>query len=232
MTRLVIKTHPTRRVRLVQAGAVIGVILTCWGLFEYGRYTAGYDTVSNARERIEHAFEKRQLESRISDLREQKAVLEQASKIDHEAYGQLEGELAGLRNEIMELNKELAFYRGIVSPQGGSGVMRLQRFEVTPSGGERGFHYKLVLTQAFTNSGITTGSVTFSVEGLMGQTPKTFALAELTNNKVKELSFRFKYFQEIGGDLVLPAGFVPKRVMVNIEPSGGEKLQSSYDWPA
>ena len=231
MTRLVIKTHPSWKVRLAQVGAVIGVLLTGWGLFEYGRYSAGYDTVSNAREQIEHVLETRGLEQSVTDLREQKAVLEQASRIDHEAYAQLEGEMAGLRNEIMELNKELEFYRGIVSPQGGSGVMRLQRFEVSHSGIERGFHYQLVLTQAFTNSGITTGSVTFSVEGTMGQTPKSFSLAELTDNKVKELPFRFKYFQEIGGDLVLPAGFVPKRVVVNVAPNSGEKLQNAYDWP-
>jgi len=216
----------------VQAGAVLGVILAGWGLFEYGRYSAGYDTVSNTRERIEHALETRGLKQRLSDLGEQKAILEQSSRIDHEAYKQVEGELAGLRNEIMELNKELAFYRGIVSPQAGSGVMRLQRFEITPSGVQRGFHYQLVLTQTFTNSGITTGSVNFVVEGVMGQTPKTLALAELTNNKVKDLPFHFKYFQEIGGDVVLPAGFVPKRVVVNIVPNGGDKLQNSYDWPA
>lgn len=232
MTRLVIKTHPSWKIRLAQAGAVIGVILSGWGLFEYGRYSAGYDTVSVTMERIEHAGEVRKLENNVSDLREQKAILEQANRIDHGAYTQLEGEMAGLRNEIMELNKELAFYRGIVSPQGGSGVMRLQRFEVTQSGMERGYHYQLVLTQAFTNSGITTGSVTFFVEGVQGQSPKSFSLAELTDNKVKELSFRFKYFQEMGGDLVLPAGFVPKRVVVNIAPNGGEKLQNSYDWPA
>lgn len=230
--KLVIKEHPSRKQRLVQVGAVVGAILACWGLYEYGRYSAGYDTASVTMERIERAAQMGELERNISELREQKAVLERASQIDREAYGQLEGELAGLRDEIVELNKELAFYRGIVTPQGGSGVMRMQRFEVTPTGVQRGFQYKLVLTQAFTNSGVTTGAVTLVVEGVQGQVTKTLTLAEVTDNKVKELSFRFKYFQEIAGDMVLPAGFVPRRVIVTVEPRGGDRLQNSYDWPA
>jgi hypothetical protein len=230
--KLVIKAHPTRNERLIQAGAVIGVVLTCWGLYEYGRYSAGYDTVSMTMERIDRAAQMGELESSINELREQKAVLERATQIDREAYGQLESELAGLRDEIVELNRELAFYRGIVTPEGGSGVMRMQRFEVTPTSVQRGFHFQLVLTQAFTTSGVTTGLVTLSVEGLEGQTVKSLTLAQLTDNKIKELSFRFKYFQEIAGEMVLPAGFVPRRVIVNVEPRSGEKLQNSYDWPA
>ncbi|HEY0635114.1 MAG TPA: DUF6776 family protein [Gammaproteobacteria bacterium] len=232
MTRLVIKKHPGRHLRLIQAAVALALLLVGWGLFEYGRYRAGYDTLAMTTERIEHAGRVAELERAVAELREQKAILEQASQIDRQAYGQLEGELGGLREEIIELNREVTFYRGIVTPQGGSGVLRLQRFEVTPSGIERGFRYQLVLTQAFTNSAVTSGVVTLNVEGVAGQVTKTFTLAELTDNKVKELSFRFKYFQEIAGELVLPAGFIPRRAVVTIEPRGGEKLQKSYDWPA
>ena len=42
---------------------------------------------------------------------------------------------------------------------------------------------------------------------------------------LKELPFRFKYFQEIAGDVVLPAGFVPRRVIVEVEPRGGDDLE-------
>lgn len=230
--KLVIKEHPTPKQRLMQIAAVIGVILTCWGLYEYGRYSAGYDTASVMMERIERASKMSELESSISELREQKAVLERTSQIDHQAYGQLESELAGLRDEIVELNRELAFYRGIVTQEGGSGVMRMQRFQVTPTSVQRGYHFQLVLTQAFTSSGITTGVVTLTLEGLEGQIAKSLTLAQLTDNKLKELPFRFKYFQEIAGDVVLPAGFVPRRVIVEVEPRGGEKLQNSFDWPA
>jgi hypothetical protein len=108
----------------------------------------------------------------------------------------------------------------------------MQRFQVTPTSVQRGYHFQLVLTQAFTSSGITTGVVTLTLEGLEGQIAKSLTLAQLTDNKLKELPFRFKYFQEIAGDVVLPAGFVPRRVIVEVEPRGGEKLQNSFDWPA
>lgn len=229
--RLVIKAHPSRKQRLIQIGVAAGVILAGWGLFEYGRYSAGYDALSVMQERLDHAGQVGELERTVAELREQKAILEQANQIDRQAYGQLEGELGGLREEIIELNREVTFYRGIVTPQGGSGMLRLQRFEITPSGIKRGFRYQLVLTQAFTNSTLTTGTVTLAVEGGVGQAARTLLLGDLTDNKVKELSFRFKYFQEIAGEVVLPEGFVPRRVVVNIQPRSGEKLQKSYDWP-
>lgn len=232
MTRLIITAQPTWKLRLMQAGVVAAVLLSCWGLFEYGRYRAGFDGISAKIERFDHGNKVSQLEESIGELREQKAILERARQIDSEAYKQLDSELGGLRDEILELNKELAFYRGIVSPQGDSGTLRLQRFDVSPSGALHNFRYQLVLTQVLASNGITSGVVTMAVEGIAGQVPQTLSLAELTTGKSRELSFRFKYFQELAGDVTLPEGFVPKRVVVTVDAHGTEKLQKSYDWPS
>jgi hypothetical protein len=232
MTRLIITQRPTRKHRMIQAGTVVAVLLICWGLFEYGRYRAGFDGIAAQLERVEQAKQVSALEKSIDELREQKAILERASQIDNEAYKQLDGELGGLRDEILELNKELAFYRGIVSPQGDSGALRLQRFDVSSSGAPHTFHYQLVLTQVLASNGITSGTVNLSVEGIASGVPKSFSLNEIGDGKGKELTFRFKYFQELAGDITLPAGFVPKRVVVSVDPRGGEKLQKSYDWPS
>jgi hypothetical protein len=232
MTRLIITHRPTRKHRLIKAFIVVVALLIAWGLFEYGRYRAGFDGVAAQLERIEQIKEVATLEQRINQLREQKAILERASQIDKEAYKQLDGEMGGLRDEILELNKELAFYRGIVSPQGNSGALRLQRFEVSSSGAPSTFHYHLVLTQVLTSNGITSGTVNMVVEGIAAGVPKSLSLSEVGDGKVKELTFRFKYFQELAGDITLPAGFVPKRVVVSVAPRSGEKLQKSYDWPS
>jgi len=233
MTRRLIITHgPTRKQRLIQIAILLAVLLGAWGLFEYGRYRAGFDGVAAQMDEIRQARQASLLENKISELREQKAILERASQIDKEAYKQLDSEMGGLRDEILELNKELAFYRGIVTPQGDSGALRLQRFDVTPSGAPKGFHYQLVLTQVITSNGTTSGSVHLSVEGIASGAPKTLSLGEIADGKFKELSFRFKYFQELAGDITLPAGFKPKRVVINVTARNGEKVQKSYDWPS
>lgn len=232
MTQLIITERPTWKVRLAQGGAVVFVVLICWGLFEYGRFRAGFDGIAAQLKSLEQHNKVRGLEQSISELREQKAILERATQIDSEAYKQLDGELSGLRDEILELNKELAFYRGIVSSQGDSSSLRMQRFEVAASGIPNTFRYQLVLTQVLTSNGVTNGIATLAIEGISGQSPKTLSLADVTGGKVKELSFRFKYFQELAGDITLPAGFIPKRVVVTVNPRSAEEVHKSFDWPS
>lgn len=232
MSGLIITQKPSQRHRLVKVGIVAVALLCGWGIFEYGRYRAGFDDISAQLQRHQLSQEISGLEKNVSDLREQKAILERASQIDQEAYKQLDGELGGLRDEILALNKELAFYRGIVSPQGDSGALRLQRFEVTPNGVPRNFHYHLVLTQVLTRDGMTSGTVSLAFEGVAGGAPKTLTLSEVSEGKTKDLSFRFKYFQELAGDITLPSGFVPKRVVISVDLRGGDKVQKSYNWPS
>ena len=50
---------------------------------------------------------------------------------------------------------------------------------------------------------------------------------------VKDLSYRFKYFQNIEGDIELPEGFKPLRMSIEILPRGRErdKIEKSIPWP-
>jgi len=43
---------------------------------------------------------------------------------------------------------------------------------------------------------------------------------------------KFKYFQTIEGDMVLPQGFVPSSVLVDLKPSGSDKnsITKTFNW--
>ena len=42
--------------------------------------------------------------------------------------------------------------------------------------------------------------------------------------------YSFKYFQQVEGDFVLPAGFEPLRVSVRLTPQGGATVEQSFSW--
>ena len=137
--------------------------------------------------------------------------------------------------EILELKEELAFYRGIVSPKDAASGLHLQSFKIESSGRAQGYRYKVILTQVLQNDRLARGIVKIKVDGLQGQTPKTLNLSDITANSVKDLEYRFKYFQNLEGDLLLPKGFSPLRVTISVLPNGRdgeETIEKTYDWPA
>lgn len=232
MSRLVVTPHRPWRNRAIMAGLVVLGVLSGWVLFEYGRSRAGFDSI--AAQQAESAWRQQvsDLEQQIGQLREEKAVLERSIQIDRQAYKELEGTVSGLQAEIAERKSELAFYRGIVSPREAQQGLRVESFEIAPNGSASGFRYKLVLTQVLKSDRLARGKATLEIEGLQNGQNKVLSLQDVSADNNKGFNFNFKYFQNFEGDLALPAGFVPLRIVVKVDPYGGaDKVEKIFDWP-
>jgi len=233
---LVVKAHHPLRTRLIIAMMVIALATAGYSLFEYGRFSAGYDSSDVEQEHKVLFDHVDSLESNIEDLNEQNAVLERAKQIERKAYDELDITLKVLQSEILELKGELAFYRGIVSPRNAAQGLHLQRFKIEPNGKTRGFRYKVILTQVLKNDRFARGVIQINIEGMQGKEPKVLKLSQVTAKSVKELEYRFRYFQSMEGELTLPSGFTPHRITVSIMPRSRGKNKSpidkTYDWPA
>lgn len=235
MNRLVVKTHNPVRVALRVIGSAALLGLAGWGLFEYGAYTAGHDfrTANEIAENLQ--TKNRDLEQQITGLREENAILQRSRDVEREAGRELNNAVLRLQDEIAEMKSELAFYRGIVTPKETARGLRVQRFEVMPNGVERGYRYKLVLTQVLKNDTVVKGNASVVLEGTRHGKLATVSLADLgVGGKDGKLGFRFRYFQNFEGDFVLPDGFVPARATVTVIPQGrGHRdFEQVFDWPA
>ncbi len=231
---LVVKAYHPWRSRLVSALLVVAVILIAWALFEYGRFTAGFDSFKARDERKVLLQHNSDLQNKIDNLREEKAVLERDAQIKHQAYGELDTTLKVLQGEILELKEELAFYRGIVSPRDAAQGLHLQRFKVEPNGKPRGFRYKVILTQVLKEDRTARGYLVLAFEGLQNNETKVLGLQDVSEKHIKEEEFRFRYFQNIEGDIQLPQGFKPQRVTIKVvsrNRSRQDPLEKTFDWP-
>jgi len=231
---LVVKPHSPWKTRLVIAVGIAALVLGGWSLFEYGRYRAGFDRADAVKEHAELVATTKRLRAQVAQLREQKAMLKRAGQIDHQSYTDLQSNLRNLQDEILELKEELAFYRGIVSPRDTSPGLRLQSFQVEPTGQARRYRFTVVLTQVLKNDNVTRGRVRLNIDGLQGGMQKELSLNDVTAKNVKELAYKFKYFQNIEGELTLPKGFSAQRVTVQVLPRGRghDKIEQTFDWPA
>jgi hypothetical protein len=231
--QLIIKTHSPWKFWLKWLILVAVVGLVGWLMFGIGQKSAGQVNLTLQQEQNRLQEKLYQIGRENTELREKYAVLERASQVDKESYHDISDNLKNLQNELLELKQEVAFYRGIVAPSEAASGLHITDLTFDPIGGENGFHFKLVLTQVMKNEYVVRGRVRLFIEGLQAGHQKQLSLSEVSGGKLKDdLSMRFKYFQNIEGDIVLPEDFVPSSVVVDLIPTGKgrTRIKKNFDW--
>lgn len=218
---------------MVRAGVVVAIVICAYLTFELGRIQAGY-SISDAvaeREVMEQQIER--LEAGIVAYKERVALLQTHRDIDKAAYRDVEASLADLQQKIQEQRDAIEFYRGIISPADGGKGLRVQDLKLEKGANEGLYNLRLVLVQVKQHDRSVKGEVNFSLEGEQDGVTKTYSLAELLpENEQSSWPFSFRYFQNFDRQLLLPTGFQPERI--NIEVKSRTKsvasVKQSFRW--
>ncbi|QKT04085.1 hypothetical protein HUS23_09770 [Ectothiorhodospiraceae bacterium 2226] len=217
-------------------GALIAVALVAaWASYEAGREKGISQAGTLAHDYAQLVKRYDAAQRAHAALREEKTVLVRSGEIEREAQQEVARMMRDLQAEVLELREELAFYRGIVSPTEGERGLRLKALRLEPTPNERLWRYRVILTQVLQNdSAVAEGNVSLQVHGLQDDEPRVLALGALSEKGVKEVPYRFRYFQNLDGELLLPAGFLPLRAEVQVKPRrrGSEPLVRTFDWPS
>lgn len=215
-------------------GLLLGlVVVSAYLVFELGRIKAGYDIVEAASDRQAYKDIITELEDEVVGLKQEVALLETHRDIDREAYKQVESSLSSLQAKIVEQQDALAFYRGIVSPADGKPGLRVQDLTLTRGEEERQFQVRLVLVQSMQHALKVSGDVRMSVQGSQDGEERSYELAELMPEDAdSDLPFSFRYFQNFNRQLLLPNGFTPRliRVEVRSKTRSIADIEASFDW--
>lgn len=221
--------------RIIAVRAVIVALILGAGylVFEFGRIQAGYDTVSVTEERQAFNDHIDKLENEIIGLNEHITLLVTHRNIDREAYTQVEASLTELQAKIQEQQDAIAFYRGIVSPADGKSGLRVQDFRLSRGNAEREYTIRLVLVQAMKHDRKVSGNVKLSIAGVENGMEKSYNYSELLPEEgERKWAFSFRYFQDFDRQVVLPDGFTPERITVQVESKTRSiaSIEESYTW--
>ena len=233
MARSHLQSHGTGRNLVFGALLALLALVAGYLVFEYGRISAGYDVLDAAAQRAELEDHIDSLDVHIAELKQEVAQLETDREIDREAYRRIEGSLLSLQAKIQEQQDAIAFYRGIVSPADGRPGLRVQDFRLTRGAVEREFKLRLVLVQAMKHDRKVSGDVALTVEGSEEGQAKSYPLAALLPaNADKAWPFSFRYFQDFDRLIVLPDGFTPERVRVEVRSRTRsiKSIEESFAW--
>lgn len=174
----------------------------------------------------------RALTQRNGQLSAQLAYLKRSGQVDSDACNLVQQSLGSLQKQNSDLREQLAFYRGIVSPQQSATGLRVYDFKLAPHAGQpRSYDFELLLVQSLHHNRSTRGEARLRIDGLQGKVARHLDIGTRDGGKADDLTFSFKYFQELDGRFQLPSGFRPLRVTVNLVSAGAQPVVSQgYDW--
>ena len=93
------------------------------------------------------------------------------------------------------------------------------------------WHFVATLTQNLNRGAVNRGRLLISAEVSNGGRMQRLDWAELRQQRnAPGIEYSFKYFQQVEGDLVLPTGVKPVRVIARLVPASGAAVEQSFTW--
>jgi len=213
----------------VLAAISVGGYLT----YELGRMHAGYSIVDSTAEQELLNAEIVALQREIVTLKEEIALQQTHREIDQEAYNSVETSLAELQQKIQEQRDAIEFYRGIMSPEDGGRGLRVQAVKLSRGQEEREFKVRVVLVQVMQHDRAVKGDVAFTLEGAQDGVATSYTLEQLVPaDEDSSWPFSFRYFQAFDRNLVLPDGFTPERINVEVRSrtKSIDSIEQTFAW--
>jgi len=169
-------------------------------------------------------------QGKLNELEQRVATLTRSDQISRDANRDLQGTLAERDEEISGLRADVAFYERFVGATGQRRGLSVHELHLQPQAGNA-WHFTATLTQNLNRGAVNSGRLTLSVEGTRAGKLQRLAWSDLRQESNAEGSeYSFKYFQQVEGDLVLPAGFQPLRIKVRLVPKGSSAVEQSFTW--
>lgn len=217
--RTIIRRDHPRRTRLVRGlmFAVLAVVLL-------GVYSLGHRTGSVSRMLLDDGSDA--FRARISEL-------ETRVEIDKQALNSLMESLANSRGVITELEGELAFYREVMAPEQRTEGVRLRLPRFSQAADPLRWRYELVVQQGKPTENRFIGELKLRFVGSVHGQPEIFELADLDERLAGEpLPINFRYFQRFEGEVLLPPGFTPERLEIDVvlRKPKTNRVSVAHDW--
>lgn len=163
-------------------------------------------------------------------LQQRVATLARSDQVSRQANARLQSTLAEREEQIAQLKADVDFYERLVGATGqrhGLSVHALRMTRQQPGA----WHFAAVLTQNLDRGGISSGRLTLAIEGSRQGRLQRLDWATLRQQpNAPGVPYSFRYFQEVEGDVFVPAGFVPVRVIARLQPAGGAAVEHAVTW--
>ena len=155
--------------------------------------------------------------SENEELRRRNALAERDAEVNQRAAQEVDSELNALQLRIAELESDVQYYRQVVSEQIGSTGLMISRFDLTSTAKANTKRYKLVLRQQDADGDTLSKRVRqrYASGAARGAVEASSASRRVFGTRRNDIRLRFKYFQNIEGEIVIPYDFTPEKIEIS-----------------
>ena len=230
---IVVPYRPGRRFVLV-ALLVLGVAVSAVGgfMFSYSNTLRSQQSEQATQQELNELLIGAETEN--SELRRQIAILDRSSVMDQLATEEVQETIIGLRDLVAQLEQDIVYYRQVVSAETEDTGLIISQLDIDVTRESNRYRYKLVLRQQDADGDtFLIGHVNINLVGSQGEEKQILSLRDLSAEQDQlDIRLRFKYFQNIEGELVLPENFVPDRLQVAAVSVGPveKSINQNFSW--
>ena len=205
-----------KRINVVKQRRLRMALVTLLTLLGGGVYALGYQ--QGFDDRVPLVLDEAGLKESISKLETRLAV-------NSETLNRFRVELADSEKQVDELEKELVFYRDIMSSSEDVSAVKLRPPDLSWDPERRTLEYRAVVQRLAPGSQFYRGQLTIQLIDSEGSVIRSSSTAPRHD-------LAFKYFQRISGTIALADTIIPAAVRFDIELSSPRKrrYEQTFDW--
>lgn len=160
------------------------------------------------------------------------AVAKRAEQVARAANADMQQSLRDRQEEIAGLRADLAFYSKLTDGRSKPEGLAVHGIRLQAGATARVYNFTVTLTQTLKSGQVANGHVRLAVSGVADGKLATVTWTQLAPNQdAVGVAFSFKYFQQIAGTLMLPAGFTPNRIQVEADAGGDMgRAEQEFAW--
>lgn len=170
------------------------------------------------------------LEGLQQSLERELAASKLAADVQEQAAQELQQRLTQLLGEKVELENAVSFYRDLMEVGAKREGLRVASFTVLATNTPQIFQFSILVTQIAEKRKYVAGDIQLKVIGIL-QGGRKEVIFDAKNAVVGfPLKLRFKYFQDLVGQIRLPSDFIPERVSISVQQNGKKTAGADFEW--
>ena len=215
-------------------GSILVITLGTLGGFGFGYYH-----IHKIEESFKDGFTEQkillaELDAENLELKRQVAILERSSLLDQRVNETDQKTLSSLRDQLATLEQDLSFYKNVISKQTDETGLMVSEWSLKRISESNRYRYKLAVRQQDADGDTyLNGHVNVNLVGTQNGRNVVYSLSEVSREQEQtDIKLRFKFFQDIEGELTLPENFLPEYVkIVGVEINPVRKtIDRDYPW--
>jgi len=137
-------------------------------------------------------------------------------EVEQNASTPIQEELVQLRQESLQLRKELNFYQKVLAPELVADGLAIEQFGIEHTNRRNHYRFKFAIVQTDGKKRNAKGYIRVNLLGVEAGQKRSLDLAKLASLNKEALRFSFHYFQYFEGEFMLEEDFIPEDIEIKV----------------